>query len=557
MFHNAKILKSILFSLTALFSVSAYANGWLPPSEDIVAERFDVYVEFDTTHNAGAELSKRDSVFQYIERQAVTLNSDQMGRIAVWRMLPSMVMVPDDIVDKVGTVRIIVENAPIATLPDTVRNDDGDLLLPYSIWAKVDVRDASGNKLYAEDYGLVNGFEPLSNVKKDGRFKQASAIVGISEVLERVRDDVFGKYGFDMCKKVDVCPVSESSKYYTFLKIVNGDVRRFVDFYAYNDLLCQIYKLNFPFEFLPYDTTGTELKSVEGNIVRNSEVIGDYIVEYENGRIRSFSGNVFSKDEDGKVNRQKLNKLNVQYDRKTGEYKGISTADGKFTRFIFPGYDNVTEWGKKNKLYNYCRTENVVGNFLKMKAETVETVEISLDLYGKIYIDGSTTSSLPFDMLKAVADTNNVKFPALTSENHSEFKCEIQFDKNLNTIDRQWSGSLLLEKDRGYNNYSYIKLDNVKTSLKVKKFDKRGNPIYFERTASGILTNNWGLGDKLKVFDTYKEGKSTVTAVPVKDKDDIVVDYSGSARVHISYDDKGNMSLYKIGGTLIVRNFKY
>lgn len=557
MFHNVKILKSILFSLTALLSVSAYANGWLPPSEDIVAERFDVYVEFDTTHYTGSELSRRDSVFRYIERQAVALNSDQMGRIAVWRMLPSMVMVPDNIVDKVGTVRIVVENAPVATLPDTVRNDDGDLLLPYSIWAKVDVRDASGKQLFKEDYGLVNDFVPLSYVKKDGKFKQAAAIVGISEVLERVRVDVYGKYGFDMCKKVDVCPVPESSKYYTFLKIVNGDVRKFVDFYAYNDLLCQIYKLNFPFVFLPYDTTSTSIKSVAGTIIRNSEVVGDYTVEYENGRVVSFSGNLYTTEDDGDVNRQKLNKLSVQYDKKTGEYKGVTTADGQFTRFIFPGYNNVTEWGKKNKLYNFCRTENMIGNLLKMRAETVESIEMSLDLYGRVYIEGSSTSSLPLGMLKAVADTNNVKFPALTSENHSEFKCEILFDKNLHILEKNLSGSILLEKDRGYKNYSYIKLDDIKSSLKVKEIDKHGNPIRFDRFASGVLTNNWGRGGKLKIFDVYKEGKSTVSTEQERAKEDIVVKYSGSGKVHLSYDDMGNFALYQLGNVLIIRNFKY
>lgn len=548
-------LKFLLVTLMAFVTVCAMANGWLPPSEDVVVESFDVYVDFDTVHNAGLQLGTRDSVFRFIEQQAVALNSDKLGRFAVWRMLPPIVMVPESVADKVGEVDITVENAPVATLPDTVRDENGDLLLPYSIWAKMTVKDASGSKIYEKDYGLLNGTVPLSHIGKDGKIKQAAAIVGICEAVDLVRGEVYGRYGFDMCKDVDVCPVPESSKYYTFLKIANGDMRRFVDFFTYNDLLGQIYKLNTPFMFLPYDTVSVDATAVEGTILRDGEVDGEYTVEYEGGRVKSFSGSFYTRDDNGKVSKQKLNKLTVQYDKKTGEYKGITTADGQFTRVVFPGYDNVTEWGQKRKLHNFCRTENMIGNFLKLKAETVEMVEMSIDLFGTVYAEGSTTSSLPFGMLKMVADTNNVKFPALTSENHTEFKAVVKYDKNLHIVEREWKGSILLEKDRGYGNYSYIRLDDVDARIAVKLNDEHGEPVAFDRKASGVLKNNWGLGDKLKVFNVYGEGKADVSTS--LDKDDIGVGYSGSGNIHISYDDRGNIMLYRIGNVEIIRKVKY
>lgn len=552
------MLKRIIIPVVSLiFSVPMLANGWLPPSDDVVVEYFDVHVTFDSIHNKGVKLSQRDSVFQYIENKAVENTLDKLGRFAVWRMLPNNVIVPDSIEDKIGEVNIIVENAPVATLPDTVRTADGDVLLPYSIWARAVVSNANGGVLFEKDYGQLNGKVPLSKIKKDGRIKQASAIVGINEAVQMVRDDVYAKYGFDMCKDEDICQVPQSSKYYTFLKIVNGDMERFVDLYAYNDLLCQVYELNFPYSFIPFDTVNAAISSMEGTVISGGVIRGDYVVGFENGRFKTFSGNVYTTDEKGKPQKLKINKLTRKDDKKTGRYEEITTADGQFTRVIFPGYDMVTEWGVKSKQPNICKTENLIGSFIKLKEETTEAIEVTLDLYGKAFIDGESNSSKPFGLFKLLADSNSVRFPAITSENHATFHHEVTFDQQLHMVERVWTGSVMLEKDKDYNNYSYIKLDNCYNLVKVTKFDSHGNPVHFERVASGVLSNNWNKGDKFKIFDAFAQGKSVVQFNPGKEKNTFDIQYTGSGDVGIQYDENDEIAIYRIGAVQIVKKVNY
>ncbi len=550
------------YSILLLFVVFAsvcMAEGsyYLPPSDDVVVENFDVYLSFDSIHNKNAKLSKRDSVFQYLERKAIVQCNDKVGRFAVWRMLPQLVIVPDSISGKTGTVNITVENAPISTLADTVRTSDGDVLLPYSIWARVQVLDANGKELLNSDYGLLKGSVSLSSYKKRDNIIQSTSIVGITEAVKTVRNEVFSRFGFDMCKDATICQVPESSKYYVFLKIVNGNLTQFVDFYTYNDLLSQMFKLNFPYKFIEQDTAVTKAKSVEGIIVHKGEIEGTYTVEYENGKFKQLGGYLYGRDNDGKVVKHKLNTIFGRYDKKTGEYLGISTSNGQFIRVVFPGYNSVMGWSAKNKLPTYCRTENMLGSLFSLKEQTVETADVSIDLNGKIYIEGNTSSSIPFGLFKVLADSNYVKIPMLTSENHTEFHCEEEFDKHLNVVSRKWSGKILLEKNRGENNYSFIKLDDCTNVINVIETDQYGNAQKYSRKSSGVLSINWGLGNKLKIPDAFEEGRSNMSVTKVEGKDVFDVDYDSNADVNIFYDENGDVVLYKVGSVEIIRKVNY
>ena len=98
-----------------------------------------------------------------------------------------------------------------------------------------------------------------------------------------------------------------------------------------------------------------------------------------------------------------------------------------------------------------------------MKEETTETVEMSVDLEGNVYFDCESNSSIPYSLFKMVADSNSVKFPMLTSENHTTSRTRLKYDDKMNIVERDLEGTILLEKNRGYNNYTYIKADSIKS----------------------------------------------------------------------------------------------
>lgn len=192
-----------------------------------------------------------------------------------------------------------------------------------------------------------------------------------------------------------------------------------------------------------------------------------------------------------------------------------------------------------------------------MKSETVETADVTIDLDGNVFVDGSTTSSLPFNIFKMLADYNAVKFPALTSQNYTKFRCEYRYNNNLDVVSRLWNGFVLLEKDRGENSYTYIRMDNCVNNLEIDGFSANGIPSHFNRRASGVVTNNWKIGKDMKVYDVFDEGKSSIDVKYNSKNGGLEVNYSGNGDIKISYDEKGNVIMIKIGDAEIVRKVNY
>lgn len=531
---------------------------YMPPSEDVVFEFAEVYLHFDSAHYANASLSKRDSVFHYIEQRDVDVQTDQLGRFAVWRMVPSEVMMPETVKGRKGRIDIYVENAPISTLSDTVTTDSGDVMLPYSIWCRAELSDPDGNSMYSFDYGLIKGFKSQAQFS-DGEITQSTNILGINEAMGIVRSDIMGKYGFAISNDpADKAKVA-GSKYATMLNILNGNMAQFVDYYAYNDLLCQIFEFNAPFAFLRPDTVDRSIKAVDATIYRNGNIHGTYTLEYKNGRLKSFSGYLYSKDSDGKPVKQKINTITPRYNKKTGEYDHITTFDGQLAKVVFPGYESTTEWGQKSKQPNYCKTQNLIGGFLKMKEETTETVEMSVDLEGNVYFDCESNSSIPYSLFKMVADSNSVKFPMLTSENHTTSRTRLKYDDKMNIVERDLEGTILLEKNRGYNNYTYIKADSIKSRTEFV-YDGGFFPKTVKRNASIVVLDNWDIDYKwdLKSF----LGKHNNTKVRVnKESEDVKnsslsVDFSVEWDVKVSHDADGEISSIKMGDTEVKFSYR-
>ncbi len=554
------LVKYLIAVATVVAPVVASARVvYLPPSEDVIFEYAEVYLNFDSTHYSGASLSKRDSVFHYIEQREADRQIDALGRFAIWRMVPSEVMVPEVVKDKKGRIDIYVENVPLSSLSDTVTTTSGDVMLPYGIWCRADLTDSEGRNIYSADYGLLKGYKQQER-SDDGEITQSTNIVGINEALNMVRADVYGRYGFAVSNDPSDKAKANGTKYATTLNIINGNVSQFVDYYAYNDLLCQIFDFNAPFPFLSPDTVDANLKAVDATIYRNGNLVGTYTQEYKSGRLKSFSGYIYSKDNDGKPVKQKINTITPRYNKKTGEYEQITTFDGQLAKVVFPGYESTTEWGRKSKQPNFCKTKNLIGGFLKMKEETTETVEMSVDLEGNVYFDCESTSSIPFSLFKLVADSNAVKFPMLTSENHTVSHVILRYDDNLNIVEKRLTGSILLEKNRGYNNYTYIKADSIRSRTFISGYEGGRVAKNVKRDASVIVHDNWDIDYKWDLKSFLGKHNNTRVRVNKESEDDknssLSVDFSVEWDVKVTRNNDGEISSIKMGNTEIQFSYR-
>lgn len=354
-------------------------------------------------------------------------------------------------------------------------------------------------------------------------------------------------------------------KYAPLFNVINRNMSRFVDYYTYNDLICQIFRLNYPFQFFPLNDCKGKPKSIEGKITTSNNMPITYKLEYDvQNRIKSFSASQVVIDDEGKKEKIKINTLQPKYNKKTGEHMGITTFDGTLLRIIMPVYDKINSISDKMAAETFCKTENLVGGFIKMKTETTEEVQLSMNTDGTINFEGKSVSSRPFSFLKAIADSNNIKFPSLVSENHTQFKSLVKINSDGVITLLDWEGSILLEKNKGYDNYAYILADNIKHQIEVLEEDSYGQPQKIRSSVSMDIKNNWGNITKWNYIEIFGDSKNNIKLNEAKKARkeaamaaDQSIDFSFDWDVSTKYDDRGNWTRMELGPYIFERTISY
>lgn len=354
-------------------------------------------------------------------------------------------------------------------------------------------------------------------------------------------------------------------KYAPLFNVINRNMSRFVDYYTYNDLICQVFRLNYPFQFFPLNDCKGKPKSIEGNLTHLNNMPITYKVEYDaQNRIKSFSASQVVIDDEGKKEKIKINTLQPKYSKKTGEHIGITTFDGNLARVLVPAYDKINSTSDKMAAETFCKTENLVGGFIKMKVETTEEVQLSMNTDGTINFQGKSVSSRPFSFLKAIADSNNIKFPSLVSENHMQFKSLVKINPDGVITLLDWKGNILLEKNKDYDNYAYILADNVDYKIEILEEDSYGQPQKIRSSVYMDIKNNWGsitmwdymafFGDSKSTMKLNEAKKARKEAAMAADQS---IDFSFDWDVSTKYDDRGNWTRMEFGPYLFERTLSY
>jgi hypothetical protein len=327
------------------------------------------------------------------------------------------------------------------------------------------------------------------------------------------------------------------NKYTKLLRLLSGNLHWMVDAFTYNDLLCNIYEMEYPIQFLPLLPLNGNVKRVDGEVTQDDREPLYFKLKYDKkGRLKSVDMNREEYNDKQKVN-VRINTLHVSY--KKNEYDRITCSPSEFIRILMPGIEDLNKPVDKVEQIMYCKTDNLLGGFVKLKVETQETNHVQLGVDGKVYVHGEKSLSRPHAALKRMADANGEKFPSLVSSNSSAYNIEVEFDDNALVQSYNWNGYVLMEKNVGYDNYAYIKADSVAMQV--------ATVAPYTQAEEGLMHHNVSLtvqNQFVKNRETLKSHKPSYNM-------------SNQWPVAVKFDDYGNWVYLKVGPYEVKRTITY
>jgi hypothetical protein len=321
------------------------------------------------------------------------------------------------------------------------------------------------------------------------------------------------------------------------LRMLSGALAWKVDAMTYNDLLCNVYELEYPIAFLPVTPLKGKVKELSGTVTQAGKEPIEYTLAYDKkNRPKTLEMNRVE-FEDKQKHSVKINPLHIGYQK--GKYHRITCSPNDFIRILMPCVDNFDKPVDKKEQVLYCKTDNVLGGFVKLKVETQETNHVQLGVDGKVYIKGEKSLSRPHAALKRMADANGEKFPALVSSNSSAYNMEVAFDDNALVQSYNWNGYVLMEKNVGYDNYAFIKADSV--AMQVSTI------VPYSQTEEGLINHDVSL----TVQNQFVKNRETLTLSKPS------YGMSNQWPVSVKFDDHGNWVYLKVGPYEVKRTITY
>lgn len=364
------------------------------------------------------------------------------------------------------------------------------------------------------------------------------AVKHLQEYKEHLKTPADSMDYYDIDLFVKYYPQSVQ-KHRKMLHVMGGDLRWKVDAFTYNDLLCNVYEVEYPIPFLPLSPLNEQVKKIEGQLLQEGKEPLDFTLKYDKkGKLKSLDMNRVEYNDKQKVN-VRTNTLHISY--KKDEYDRISCSPSEFIRLLMPGIQEMNMPQDKIERAMSCKTDNVLGGFVKLKVETDEHNQFLFDLDGNVYVTGHKSLSRPHGALKKIADENGVKFPTLVSANSSEYQIKLAFDDNDFVTSYQWNGYVLMEKNVGYDNYAYIKADSVVMDMQLVEPYGTDKPGSLQHKVSLLVENK--LGDGLSTPANAMQG--------------ISYQMENYWPFNVQYDDKGNWVYLQVGPYEIKRTITY
>ncbi len=351
-------------------------------------------------------------------------------------------------------------------------------------------------------------------------------------------------------------------KYEKLFVTINRDLKRFVDFYAVNDIMCQLFEIDYPFQFLPLNDFAGEPKSMRGEIAKTGVEPIEYRVKFDrNRRIKELEADQVAVLDDGSKEKIVTRELQPIFNDDNGRYIMMSTPN---ERNVFAG-GNDTRRGTLRQIEEPLSdmTKGVANNITRGigffgDKKSREQVQLKVDLEGLIFFVGTSSFFKANAIFKDILSSNGID-PKRT-DTKSEFATEAIINENGVFEKWSWDGSVSTDFGSGWSQINE-KVQNIRATrmlrdITVLESDEHGNPIktqyIFEM--KGKVSVQQKMNIKEWFVESYAQG-GVPRAKVSSDTFDL-----GATQVWdgvFTYDDQGNWIEMKIGPYTATRTFKY
>ncbi len=351
-------------------------------------------------------------------------------------------------------------------------------------------------------------------------------------------------------------------KYEKLFVTINRDLKRFVDFYAVNDIMCQLFEVDYPFQFLPLNDFAGQPKSMKGEISKEGVEPIEYQVKFDRRRqIKELEAGQVAILDDGSKEKIFTRELQPIFNEDNGRYIMMSTPN---ERNVFAG-GNDTHRGTLRQIEEPLgdMTVGVANNITKNAGffggkSSNEYVQLKVDLDGNIFFDGSSSYFKANAIFKDILTSSGIE-PKRT-DTRSKFSTQANINDAGMFEKWAWDGDASTDFGSGWSQVNG-KIQNISASrmlrdITVLESDEHGNPtkIQYHFEMKGKVSVEQKMNIKEWFIESYAQG-----GVPTANVSTDSFDLSSTQIWDgvFTYDDQGNWVEMKIGPYTATRTFKY
>lgn len=346
-----------------------------------------------------------------------------------------------------------------------------------------------------------------------------------------------------------------ANRYPELLLAMNRPLKKFVDFYAYNDLLAQLYQVNYPFQFFPLNDFNGSPKKIVGSLTKEGYKPIEFEIKFDKKRRIEEMQLEQLILKDGKENKLKTRQLQPIYNKDNGEYIMLSNPN---QRGMFKDDDSKKELRSITAPLTE-KTKGEVVNIMKSSGfmsdkSANEFVQLKFDLSGKMFITGKNSYYRSPALFEEVLVSNGIEVKREFTS--SEFTVESNINKQGTLTYWKWEGNVHTNFARGIDmNEKSITAEKLVREIKVTETDDKGYPKKIEYKfdmngsfvfSKGATLKEWGIA--MKQWENVK---------PHVSGDKFEFSASSTWDCEYKFDSNGNWTEMKVGPYTAKRTFKY
>ncbi|MCD4773223.1 MAG: hypothetical protein K8R41_07575, partial [Bacteroidales bacterium] len=346
-----------------------------------------------------------------------------------------------------------------------------------------------------------------------------------------------------------------AKRYPELIIAMNRPLKKFVDFYAYNDLLAQLYQVNYPFQFFPLNDFNGDPKKIEGSLTKDGYKPIEFEIKCDRKRrIKEMQLEQLI-PKDGKEDKLKTRQLQPIYNKDNGEYIMLSNPN---ERNIFNNDDSKKELRSiiapltkktKGEAVNIMKNAGFMGD-----KSADEYVQLKFDLSGKMYIIGKNNYYRAPALFEEILVSNGIEVKREFTS--SDFIVEMNINKQGALTYWKWDGNVFTDFSRGIDmNEKSITAEKLIREVKVVETDDKGYPkkieYKFDMNGSFVFTKGATFKEWGNAIKQWEDVKPHVSG----DKFEFLA--TDTWDCEYKYDSNDNWIEMKVGPYTAKRTFKY